>query len=262
MNATKRLVPLFRRALALLAGLALAAGFAGTASATAIYAADATATLRVVGISGGDPASLIITGLDIPPCSCGDAYFEGNAIAVHSGSADIVGTDPANLAVGEGADLAAHASGSASPDGYGDSYHSPEASIDVHNLSATETFTIDFRLDWSLFADASAGNPLAEYAYALADVYAESLADILLDELVDSDTEFGPFGPQALSGTLLFSLTVAPGESDYVDIFADAAGVADSVPAPSTQGLLAIGFLALALASRRRATTRAAGSAP
>jgi len=239
-----------------LLGAALLAAALGwlpaAAHATAMFASQADATLTIVEISGGNLADLKIDGTSTPADASGQQIAFGNATASSTGFANIVGTDPANLRAGDSLVLQAKTSGSASIAGAAGCCFDSFASADLFNNSAQDTFVIKFTIGWSLSANASIADPATEDAATGADVFVDSSTDTFVDQFVESDVLLGPFGPQSLSDTQTFFVTLAPGVQDFVEVEVSTGGFAVATAEPGSAVLLAAGLMAWAVSQRRR----------
>lgn len=218
----------------------------GCASAAATFDASSTVNLEITGVTNltnpGDLADLEITGFaDV---------FDADSEVIGSGSVAIdprpfVSGDPFALEVGDGVSLSSVVGGSAT-DGSAEAFSLLDGFVALDNLSFTDTFLIEFSLDYTLAVSTVVGNPSTDVAFAAA------LLDVItaFDTIVFEGLELGPSAPGgALSvmDEVRFELTVAPGEADAVFLFADAEGFAraQAVPIPGTLLLFVSGLFGL-----------------
>ncbi len=237
-------------------GLLLLLAFSGApAQATAIYAATASAVLTIQSITGGDLANLSIEGS--AEIADEDSMMSGNATASTDGSASPSGSTV--LGVNDSIDLLAMANGSADPVGDAMSFFLTDSEVEIENLSLDETFQIDFLLEFTLSAQADVDNLASETANAFAIVAIETeLLGILFEQALQANPDQG-LPNDSVTDTFQFSITVAPEESEVVNLLADAEGQASAeegpviidVPAPAALPLFLVALAGFAIARRR-----------
>jgi len=232
------------------------------ARGVAIHAASMTAQLRITGFSDADgtpiaqPAVLAIEG---------DAELfdriettSGGATGTTSYRADVIGTDPLDLQLGDGIDLGAAASGDAAPPAPAEAEMLVATSglLFLDNRSTTDIFRIDFELEYAWSLAASVGGP-GESARADVTLLLETLSGgtvfSLFEEVIAG---LGP-EPRSDAATVRGELVLSPLDFDELGLVADSRGRA-SVPEPSTLALLAVASLISLYMRRDRAHRRMA----
>lgn len=223
----------------------------GPVAAAALFFSSAQATLSITDISASGPDVMISGTADEVPFEQVMGSASANSVPI----AIVDGVDPFNLGLGDGVSLDSAASGSAMGVGDGFADTITEGAIFIDNQS-NAAVSVSFSFEYDLNADVSVMDPVAEFAFAMAqfDVSSAStdiagLPVIDFFELVESDSDLGG-GAMPLSGLLSFDVTVAAGQSDIIIARASALALGVStaaVPlsAPPTALLLAFGFLAL-----------------
>ena len=232
---------------------------ASQAQAAAIYLAFSGFDLTVLGVTN------LTTGIVNPA----EFQISGEAVIVETedfsfggGSADalavpeVIGVDPDNLGIDEGVGSFAGVSGEVVGSGLAGSSAVTDSFLRFANFSATDTYQFDLLLDYFLFADAFATDPFFGFAFS------EAFLDVFSDGgLIVSETAsaFSNEPTDVIEDFLSFDITLGPGGSDEVTIFADAFGVAAEIPEPSTVWLLGAGA-AMLLIGRSRSRQRAGGA--
>jgi len=235
--------------IALAATTALAVATATPAHATATFAANASALLTITNITGANPGGdLLLDGGAIVFDS--GASFTGalGTVASAFGDADFNPSDPTSL------NQQANATGTAEPSGVPGSeasaFYLTDGFLEIENTSTSDTYLIDFTLDWGVSASAT-----FEKGEDKEDAFAEAIIDLSgdydFDALADADTLFDDAG-EAVGGVESFSLTLAPG--DFAELFlrVDAQGEAFSVPVAGALPLMLAGLLGFGVVARRR----------
>ena len=220
--------------------------------ATALYDALASATLTIESIDNlDDPDNLSELSISAEAMVLDDVALQnGNASAQSGESAQVDALDPTALEVDDSLSLHATASGDATGNGTADSAYLTNGLIELSNDSLSDTFEISFFFDYELLAAASVMDAGSEVASSSARIILSSLIlDSLFDEEFVADTDLALEGDND-AFSLDFVLTLAPGESDLIDLTADAEGIAEafgvvSVPTSSSLSLLAFGLLGI-----------------
>jgi hypothetical protein len=230
---------------------ALIFGLSGPAAA-GFVSASSEATLAITGISsstGGDTGDLKIIADDsffiedffvIPPLGMAD----GNA----SAEAQVIGIDPFDLGLDEGVQQTSAASGFAigkRPAAI-DAFAFTSSIIEILNESATDLFSIDFLLSYTLSASTQGSG-----GTAIADINAGSGSGAFsLFEEVVTDANNGIFDTP-VTNAIPFTLEVdQSGDLIFIDTNAEAS--ARSVPLPSVLTLVLPGIFLAARLNRRR----------
>jgi hypothetical protein len=230
----------------------------GDARAAALYAADVTAELTIQGffdaegISIAKPADLVVDG--------SAALFDrsvtpsGNGTAAAPYTAMVQAADPLNLQLGEGLQLSAGASGSASapPASSAESIARTNGRLFIDNRSASATYRLGFSLAVSWALDASASVLATETAHADVMVLLESLSGGGLFDLSKTADALASPGSQSDMALFTGQLVLAPRGFDELGLVADTTGAATAVPEPSTLLLVALPSLAALIARRAR----------
>lgn len=244
-----------------------AAGALTAANATAVYDADASATLSIVDIAnmtnaeaGTDDVVVFAQAqvFDEDVATTGDATADAMADLFPSGNGAV------SELVGDTMVMNASFASGTAVDGTATSFNFTQGEMQVENTSFTDSFMISFELTYELTMTAMT-DTADETAQAFAglvsdytgdDGLGEALSATLVDMVLDTTSTL------TQSDTLMFDLLLNPG--GFVNIFmtADAEGNAvgvamdtmdpDVIPLPGALGFMAFG-LAGAAAARRRA---------
>ncbi|MBT8144735.1 MAG: hypothetical protein KJO55_08540 [Gammaproteobacteria bacterium] len=246
--------------------IVVAWGGTGVAHATtAMYVADATATLSITSISLTPvPANIFIINAPLPSVSAPIEDTTGNATVMTDGAASGIG-DPDALLVGDGFFNSTSASGTAGLPAPSSSFAFSLASgqILIDNESSNATITVEFLLSYTLSASSVFSDPASEDVFAFSDVQlnwepVSGTFDFFSDE-ADSDDRFG--NPTMVTDTFAFSVTVLPGFVGNASLQTASSGYADTfvVPLPAAVWLFgsALGFFTVSL--RRSVTASGAG---
>jgi hypothetical protein len=232
---------------------------AGAAHALATYGAELTAQLRLTAIldAAGAPiprSPLLGIGGE---ASLFDTFTDtsGSASAAAPYTADVTAADPSDLAVGDGLDQVAGASGSVAPPPPGSSaaLASTDGLIFFDNRSRSETFRVAFELRWAWSLDVALDDPGVESVHADVALLLESLSGGTLFALLE---EAAAPGSTSDSGTFLGELVLGPLDFDELGVVTDASGRASAVPEPSTLTLIAVAVAWASALRGRRARVR------
>lgn len=230
------------------------------AQATAMFSSAATVTLTLTGVENADPFSIapldveILAGTAASDPFSGDTFpftfseGTGTTSGTSSGSPSLTPPDfddPTILGVGDSLTITATAGGTADSVGYADVLSAAFGLVTIDNFSATDDVEVSFLLEFSLDADASVDDPLIEDALSDAGVGVFSLGgDVDVDEFVEADGLFGPFSA-GFGDTFAFSILVFADDFDDIELFVDAGGFAEAIPAPGGLIFLLTGLLAI-----------------
>jgi len=116
--------------------------------------------------------------------------------------------------------------------------------ISLTNDSLTDTFEVEFSLDYRLIASLTdvVSDLFLNDALAISDIFiADASLNINIRELIEIKTGTGP-QTGSIVEDLLFNLTIAPGFGNELFIGVNSAAVTHVVPEPSIYLLLAIGL--------------------
>lgn len=216
-------------------------------AATAIASADASLTLAITDIIGGDQDDLLVT-VDASVFEA-DSFFTGNASAMFAGEA----TPDA-----DGLTQRSSVTASADPTGFADAYHYTDGLLSIENLSSV-SLEVEFFIEFSGVAEATIDDPANEDALSVVDMLVTSgvLGDIV-EETIIAVASTGTNDP-AVMGAFAFSLSLAPGEFDEIFTVVDADALAFSIFEPATLSLLGVGLAGFSYS--RRSGCRAARAA-
>lgn len=236
------------------------------AQAAAIFSGSASVSITLTGIEnlttpGGSVDVEILGGVsDLDPFVGGPPEPEIILEGTGTGSATAVISptlsppdfdDPTVLGIGDGISIFVSGSGDAGSAGYADVLIAAFGAITADNFSLTDTVEIFFDLVVDMSTSASIGDPFLEDALGHAEVAAYSCS-CFLDYFahIDADALFGEFDPP-VSDSLSFSLIVGPGSYEVIEVYAEAGGFAEKIPAPGGLATFAAG-IALAVWRQRR----------
>ncbi len=239
--------------------LSLVVGFPTISQAIATYDAITLVDLTITGSANSagplasKPNDLLISG-DARVVDA-DAIMTGNAFADQFADTMVIGNDPNNLDLNEGLSQQAIATGDATQ-GLASSFAFTEGILGINNTSSTESYRVDFLVDWSYLVETSITDPLTDSPSALSEI---RLVSTILGSLLDVSVTASTLGGDFFSDMEIFpfSVLLAPGESDVLTLTANAAGIATvgaapaPVPEPSTFALMIIGLIGMALMRRR-----------
>lgn len=242
------------------AAFAIMTAFPAAAVPIAMYDATIDVTLSLVGVSvdsGTGPADVDIFGDAF--VSFDDAFSVGDASSSTGGAGASPGiptsmdTDPISIDIS--------ASGAATGIGFSDSIINADGFVDIFNNSPDNTVKLDFELDYSLSATASVLDTFLQAASATAffDLSSSQEFTPLLAFDLFADTDFLEPG-ETIADVFAFSIFVAPEDSAFLTILADASGALTSdlvgppseVPIPAMAPLFALGAFGLFLRGRRK----------
>lgn len=236
-------------------GLLLLLAFGGApAQATAIYAATASAVLTVQSITGND-----LTGLNIEgsaEIANEESMSSGTGTASTDGSANV--SVSTSFGVGDSINLLAMANGNADPVGDAMSFFLTDSEIEIENPS-NDIVTIVFSLEYALSSQATVDSPTTETAFGLAIVEVETeLLGLQFEDMLRADTEQN-LPSDSFGDTVSITIEVAAGETEIVNLLADASGGATAeegpvvvdVPAPAALPLFLVALAGLTIARRR-----------
>lgn len=228
------------------------------AQATAMFSGAATVTVTLTGVANADPFSTtpidveILAGTAATDPFSGDTFPEvftegtGTATASSTGSPVVSPPDfddPTVLGIGDSLTMTASGSGAADSTGYSEVFAAVFGLITIDNFSLTDDVAVSFLLEFSLTADASVDDSLLEDAIGGAAAGAFSFGgDVDFVESIEADGLFGPFDP-TFADSFGFTMIVGADDSDGIDLFVDAGGFAEAVPAPGGLAFLLAGLL-------------------
>lgn len=215
------------------------------AVATTIHAdASALAVLKVTGINNvtnpGDISNLQILAIAGILTDDGEGDFDTSEVTFPSSLT--------NVNIGSGlfqlTSVEADATGISSSAAFLESL----GLISLQNNSLTDTFEIDFILDYTLSALASTVTDLVlEDAFGIAEIVLfNDFFDIDFTETAEADGLFGPT-EDFLSDSFDFTLTLAPDTSDVLtlDVTSGAFTQSNQIPEPAVIMLFSLGLCAL-----------------
>ncbi len=236
--------------------------FPALSRADAIYNAIALVDLSITKLSsnfdsvGTDPVDLWIS-TNANEIDEG-AFIEDTAFADHLANTRLYEVQPNNLGLGHGLSQESIATEEATLR-TAVSFAFSQGFLSIDNLSFTNSYTIDFKVDFSSLVDVEATNSDLQFAATESVITLEStLIGTVLDGTVSLDSDFGE-GLLTDEGNLLFSIHVAPGKSDVLILSAHTAGAATSVapvPESSTLAIFGLGLLSTTLVQWRKSPSR------
>ena len=227
------------------------------AQATAMFSGSASVSLTVVGIDnltspGGTLDVEILAGTATSDPFSGDTFpFEYSEGLASTSSSAVISPeltppffdDPTVLDIGDSLSIAISGSATADTSGYAEIFAAAFGLITIDNYSLTDEVLVSFLLSYSMAAEASVDDPVLEDAIGGAGVGVFSAGgDVSLDEFVEADGLFGPFD-DAFSDVFLVTLVIGADDFDDIEIYVDADGLAEAIPAPGGLAFLLAGLL-------------------
>lgn len=207
---------------------AIGLGSLATTASAASYDALGSMSLTLTGVSAGAHA------VDTDPFGDGDIDVAGTGVATEDNSAVDNGVDTI--------DYSASATGMTSfPFGFATSFSAANSDIFLDNFD-TGDITFSFSLTYDLFVSADAGLDEFAGAAAFVDIVLDdglSLIDVFIEELLVISDEAGLVTDSVVSGSTVFDIIVAAGDSVvmYADLGADGIAIS-SIPLPATAPLV------------------------
>ncbi len=158
---------------------------------------------------------------------------------------------------GETFSLSLNVAGSAT-DGFAAAFGFGDIFLFYINNSLTDFIEVDVLFDYEITADAGITGPNDD-ALAFSGVFADSISGELLvlivDELVESDALFGPFGPQSMSDSIGHTIVIPPESEGDLVAFLDVDGFAEAeaiIPEPAIIMLVGLGLAGLSFSRYSR----------
>ncbi len=243
--------------------LSLVVGFPTISHAIATYDAITLVDLSITGAANSSgpltskPNDLLISGearvVDA------DTIVNGNVTTDQFADAMVFGNDPNDLDFNEGFSQQAIATGEVTQ-GTAVSFALTEGILGINNTSSTESYWVDFEVNWSYLVETSITDPINDFPSALSEI---RLVSNIFGSLLDISKSTSSLGGDFFSDMSVFpfSVSLAPGQSDVLTLTANASGIATAspapapVPEPSTFALMVIGLIGMAFMHRRNRQT-------
>lgn len=226
--------------------------FFGSTAAASTFQASVSSQFELLSIENlttpGELAELFVTA----ETSLFDRQIDTQGGASASVTGDFAAVPPTPLTAGDGFMQVSGVFGATNgPNQSAFAFHQTNGAVSFVNASLTDTFAIEFSISYDLDTAVSTKQTGDDaFASALINVFLASAFEtggLVVNQAVAS---FPDFSDPGLALTDVFSLTLLPGESDFVDIEIDTQGNITTVPLPATAWLLLTAVAGLA-ATRR-----------
>jgi hypothetical protein len=225
-----------------------------SAHADAMASAFSEAKLTLTSISNDtNSADTIFSDLLIEAVS---DVFAFDVLTEGDGTGSIIttfstSTTPIPFGVGDTFTVTSEVEGMTFADGAVDSFQLMDLSVDIENMSLTDTFTLNFLLEGTVSSVVSATSPDSDSAVASASVGFLVSNDIEEEFMAETDNFLGPLS-EDISFSKTFSLTLSAMDAGGVFVAIDTDTVAESLPIPIPAPLIMMACGVLAVCGLRR----------